>query len=102
MGVLGTLPQPARGQRDHEVVERVKRRADVRVVRITRNNRDSVVSQVYSTLRESLNLGPPGTGRPQVNKRKAAEMAKLAQEKQAAAKALEMERVRAAKKERAA
>eukprot|EP00421_Protoceratium_reticulatum_P057285 CAMPEP_0168503332 /NCGR_PEP_ID=MMETSP0228-20121227/75805_1 /TAXON_ID=133427 /ORGANISM="Protoceratium reticulatum, Strain CCCM 535 (=CCMP 1889)" /LENGTH=550 /DNA_ID=CAMNT_0008520393 /DNA_START=29 /DNA_END=1678 /DNA_ORIENTATION=+ len=45
--VLGTLPQPARGQRDHELVERVRARPDVRVVRLTRSNRDQALAQVY-------------------------------------------------------
>jgi len=68
--VLGTLPQPVKGQRDPEIVEKVKRRADVRLVRITRGNRDALVSQVYTSLRESLSLGPPGTSQPRPVKRK--------------------------------
>merc|ERR1712232_153735 len=62
---LGTLPQPAKGQRDHEVVDKIKRRQDAWVMRITRNNRDSALAQVYAQLRESLGLGPTGTKQEQ-------------------------------------
>lgn len=55
--VLGTLPQAARGQRDAEAVEIVKRRPDVRVFKLTRNNRDSMVDHAYAALREGLALG---------------------------------------------
>eukprot|EP00927_Polykrikos_kofoidii_P037556 TRINITY_DN31727_c0_g2_i1.p1 TRINITY_DN31727_c0_g2~~TRINITY_DN31727_c0_g2_i1.p1 ORF type:complete len:801 (-),score=202.54 TRINITY_DN31727_c0_g2_i1:65-2467(-) len=67
--LLGTLPQAAKGQRDSEVVDRVKRRSDVRLVRITRNNRDELPAQVYAQLRESLGLGPPGTGKKRSKRR---------------------------------
>lgn len=101
--VLGTLPQPARGQIDPEVVEQVKRRPDVRVMRITRNNRDALTGQVYMMLRESLGLGPPGTGNPKPNKRKAAERERReAAEREERDRAAAKERERAAKKERQA
>jgi nucleoside-triphosphatase THEP1 len=58
---LGTFPQAAKGQRDHEVIDKIRKRQDVWQMRITRNNRDSVLPQVYAQLRESLGLGPPGT-----------------------------------------
>lgn len=104
--VLGTLPQPARGQRDHEVVEEVKRRQDVRVLQITRNNRDARLLEAYAKLRESLGLGPPGTGQVKPDKRKAKELAEReqreAKEREERDKAEAKERERVAKKERQA
>eukprot|EP00929_Paragymnodinium_shiwhaense_P026373 TRINITY_DN15703_c0_g1_i1.p1 TRINITY_DN15703_c0_g1~~TRINITY_DN15703_c0_g1_i1.p1 ORF type:complete len:749 (+),score=207.28 TRINITY_DN15703_c0_g1_i1:137-2383(+) len=62
--VLGTIPQANKGQRDVEVIDNIKRKKNVYIVRVTRNNRDTVPIQVYAKLRESLGLGPPGTGKP--------------------------------------
>jgi len=55
--VLGTLPQAAKGQRDHAAVEAVKRRSDARVFKITRSNRDTMVEHAFAALREGLGLG---------------------------------------------
>lgn len=46
------------------------------MVKLTRNNRDSLVDQVYAQLRESLELGPPGTGKPRMRgkRKKASEL----------------------------
>jgi len=86
--ILGTLPLPAKGQRDHEVVEQVKRRADIKLFRITRNNRDSFLPKAYADLRESLGLGPPGSEtrkkqREEERKQKAEEEAKMKAEMEA-------------------
>merc|ERR1719183_2397998 len=59
--MLGTLPeQQQKAQRDHHVVAEVKGRKDVKVARLTRNNREALAPQVYGWLRESLGLLPPG------------------------------------------
>lgn len=58
---LGTLPQANKGQRDVEVVDKVKKRKDVHLIRLTRNNRDELLTKAYATLRESLGYGPPGS-----------------------------------------
>lgn len=112
MTVLGTLPQPAKNQRDPETIERIKKRPDARLVRMTRGNRDALVDQAYSALRECLGLGPAGTGTPLPDPEdlkkmqaeaaaaaerlaKAAEEARLRQQEEAAKEA---ERVRKAEK----
>lgn len=98
--VLGTLPQPTRGQRDHEVVERVKKRPDVRVLKMTRGNRDALLDQAYEILRECLDLGPPGAPRTKriPSKKRLLEEARLREEaakREAELKAAEDERIRA-------
>lgn len=61
--VLGTLPeQQQKAVRDHHVVSTVKSRQDVKVARITRNNREDLVPKVYAWLRESLGLKPIARG----------------------------------------
>jgi len=97
VSVLGTIPQPARGQIDSEVVETVKKRPDVRVMKITRNNRDSLTEQAYVFLRESLGLGPPGTGTVRRSKRK---LQREAAEREEREKAEAIEREKVAKRER--
>jgi len=92
--ILGTVPQPNRGQRDHEVVQQVKRRNDVKVARITRNNRDQLVPQVYAWLKESLGFGPPGS------ETRAAKRRRLDEEAEAAKKAAADSEARAAQAEK--
>merc|ERR1712048_42889 len=95
--LLGTLPQPAKGQRDHEVVDAVKKRTDAKVLRITRNNRDPLVAQAYAQLRECLGLGPPGTGkrrpRPKTKQEILAERKAKEEERQAKAEADKIRRI---------
>merc|ERR1712129_426390 len=68
-------------------------------MRITRNNRDSLTEQAYAFLRESLGLGPPGTGRVRRSKRK---LEREAAERGEREKAEAREREKAAKRERQA
>lgn len=103
--LLGTLPQPARGQRDHELVEKVKKRADTLVLRITRNNRETLIEQAYATLRKCLGLRPPGqAARERGNKRMHEEEAEKrqhrAQTREEVDKDAEKEREQALKKAR--
>mmetsp|Transcript_44149 Transcript_44149/g.116865 ORF Transcript_44149/g.116865 Transcript_44149/m.116865 type:complete len:493 (-) Transcript_44149:16-1494(-) len=116
--MLGTLPQPAKGQRDHEVVEKVRRRPDAHVVRVTRNNRDTLVEEVYAMLKKRLGLGVRGTGKallakkdvtdaaeakknaPQVQCGVLAETQKLAAKDRRRARQAEVAREEAAKKAR--
>jgi len=116
--MLGTLPQPAKGQRDHEVVEKVRRRLDAHVVRLTRNNRDTLVEEVYAMLKKRLGLGVRGTGKallakkdvtdaaeakknaPQVQSGVLAETQKLAAKDRRRARQAEVAREEAAKKAR--
>ncbi|CAJ1329986.1 unnamed protein product [Effrenium voratum] len=104
--VLATGVQTVKGQRDPEAVEDIKKRPGVRVVKLTRNNRDALVDQTYAQLRESLGLGLP-TGKPKpkrVDKRKKKEeerKAKLAAEREEQERE-ERERAEGAEKEKIA
>ncbi|CAE7866321.1 NTPCR [Symbiodinium microadriaticum] len=105
--VLATGVQMAKGQRDPEPVEEIKKSPGARVVKLTRGNRDAVVEQTYAFLRESLGLGPPGTGKPKprrVDKKKRKEEERRAKEQaeREAREREEKEREEAAEKEKAA
>jgi len=102
--VLATGVQTAKGQRDPEAVEDIKKRSGVRVIKLTRNNRDALVDQTYAQLRESLGLGPPGTGKPRVRTKKKKEEERKAKEKaeREEREREEKEREEAAKKEKVA
>lgn len=102
--VLATGVQTAKGQRDPEAVEDIKKRNGCRVIKLTRNNRDSLVDQTYAQLRESLGLGPPGTGKPRVRTKKKKEEERKAKERaeREAREQEEKEREEAAEKEKAA
>ncbi|CAE6940127.1 NTPCR [Symbiodinium natans] len=105
--VLATGVQSAKGQRDPEAVEDIKKRPGARVVKLTRGNRDAVVDQTYAFLRESLGLGPPGTGKPKprrVDKKKQKEEERRAKEQaeREAREREEKEREEAAEREKAA
>lgn len=102
--VLATGVQTAKGQRDPEAVEDIKKRNGCRVIKLTRNNRDSLVDQTYAQLRESLGLGPPGTGKPRVRIKKKKEEERKAKERaeREAREREEKEREEAAEKEKAA
>jgi len=64
--VLGTLPQAAKGQRDAEFVDIVRKRDDVKVLKLNRNNRDALFPDAYASLRANLNLGDIGSRRARV------------------------------------
>lgn len=102
--VLATGVQTAKGQRDPEAVEDIKKRNGCRVIKLTRNNRDLLVDQTYAQLRESLGLGPPGTGKPRVRTKKKKEEERKAKERaeREAREREEKEREEAAEKEKAA
>lgn len=102
--VLATGVQTAKGQRDPEAVEDIKKRSGCRVIKLTRNNRDSLVDQTYAQLRESLGLGPPGTGKIRVRTKKKKEEERKAKERaeREAREREEKEREEAAEKEKAA
>merc|ERR1711920_757165 len=78
--VLGTIPQPAKGQRDPEVVDLIKKRPDVKVFKITRNNRDELFPKVYKAVRESLGLGEPGTTKAALRRKEKLEELKRQEE----------------------
>ncbi|CAJ1442001.1 unnamed protein product [Effrenium voratum] len=103
--VLATGVQTVKGQRDPEAVEDIKKRPGVRVVKLTRNNRDALVDQTYAQLRESLGLGLPGKPKPKrVDKRKKKDeerKAKLAAEREEQERE-ERERAEGAEKEKIA
>ncbi|CAK9087668.1 unnamed protein product, partial [Durusdinium trenchii] len=102
--VLATGVQTAKGQRDPEAIEDIKKRPGVRVVKLTRNNRDALVDQTYAQLRESLSLGPPGTGKPRVRTKKKKEEERKARERaeREAREQEEREREEAAEQEKVA
>eukprot|EP00439_Symbiodinium_sp_Y106_P015368 s5202_g2.t1 len=98
--VLATGVQTAKGQRDPEPVEEIKKSPGARVVKLTRGNRDAVVEQTYAFLRESLGLGPAGTGKPKP-RREEERRAKEQAEREARERE-EKEREEAAEKDKAA
>ncbi|CAE7374386.1 NTPCR [Symbiodinium necroappetens] len=101
-----TIPQRVSGTLN--LSKRSKRAlARARVVKLTRGNRDAVVEQTYAFLRESLGLGPPGTGKPKprrVDKKKRKEEERRAKEQaeREAREREEKEREEAAEQEKAA
>merc|ERR1739844_432832 len=103
--LLATGVQPAKGQRDPEAVDNIKKLPGVRLVKLTRNNRDALVDQTYTALKASLGLGPPGTGKPKpkrLSKKKRQEMERQAREQaeREAKEAEEKEKLTQAEKER--
>lgn len=55
--VLGTVPTPKYGRQLAEV-EQVERRADVEVVKVTKDNRDGLVGQLARQLAQQLGYPP--------------------------------------------
>jgi len=98
--VFGTLPQTAKGQRDHEAVEHVKKRPDVKIYNITRNNRDERFNQVYLAVRNSLGLGEPGTSKAAIKRREKMEALKREQEEKERAERERKERQEQKQKQR--
>merc|ERR1712176_809302 len=71
-----------------------KKRKDVRVFKLTRNNRDQIFPQVYEALRKSLALGEPGTTKAAIRRREKMEALKKEEErKQKEAEEKERERL---------
>jgi len=89
--VLGTLPmQQQKSVRDHEVVDTVKKRRDVKISRLTRNNRDAMVGQVYGWLRDSLGLNKSDEPPPKRQKTESTPTAEEMIESAPASKASEL------------